>query len=378
LPGVLWLAFRSVVNDPKRSVLYVLTLALLVAVIAAPVAVANAYSRQLLTSIPGITSERAIIVNSSYTPGTAFIDYSITEKLRSMGFKDQVPQLLVYARVEKDNRSTSVFIRGIEDLGSFYRARGIRVNGSGAEDFPDVNVGVLLARRLGVGLGDVIRVSAGGQVWNLSVTGIIDCSCPFDDEVLMGLNELWKLRPDLENKLTLIEVVPKDGVDLEALKSMGVKIFFEKPFRKAASTAISETFQSIKSWTIPLYTVILAAAYFASSKISAESEGEVEVLRCIGASRGTAFRFVFSKSMLILGFAILLGLSLGTVSAQVAFRAISTTLSTNFYEAPFLTPRDVVQVVLLTLVSSAAGAIYPAYRASVRKLGEEAWLSTRP
>ena len=56
------LAFRSIVNDPKRSTLYVLTIALLVMVISAPIAIANGYSQQLSSIIPALTPDRVLIV----------------------------------------------------------------------------------------------------------------------------------------------------------------------------------------------------------------------------------------------------------------------------------------------------------------------------
>ena len=48
-------ALRSVSNDPKRSLLYILTIAFLIMVILAPTAIANGYSKQLSDLIPSLT-----------------------------------------------------------------------------------------------------------------------------------------------------------------------------------------------------------------------------------------------------------------------------------------------------------------------------------
>ncbi|MCD6312990.1 MAG: FtsX-like permease family protein [Thaumarchaeota archaeon] len=375
LAEMLDLAFRSIVNDPKRSTLYVLTIALLVMVISAPIAIANGYSQQLLSIIPALTPDRVLIVNSSARSlSDSVLSYQLIGMLDEKGFERMIPQLITYSNVEMGDRLVEVRIRGIENLEIFYRDEGVRVNGSKPSSDLEANVGILLARRLGIELGDEVKLTMGGSSWTLKVVGVIDCSCPYDDEMIVLLRDAWRLRPDLENKVTLVEVAFSEESELDELEAKGVKLLYEKPFEEAAAETISATLQSIKSWTIPIYLVVFVAAYLIGLKISDDSEREVAILRCIGASRKKALTFILSKSILIIVIASVVGLALGMVSAQIVFRALSLIFATKLYEPPSLMPMEALQILVFTQLFALAGAVYPALRSS-RRVGEEAWLS---
>jgi len=372
-------ALRSVLNDPKRSLLYILTIAFLITVILAPTAIANGYSKQLSDLIPTHASSRAIIMNSSAnTVSTSVLRYPLVKELRKHGVKEVYGELLIRSRLMTRNQTLNAVVRGVDDVDGFYRYMNMRVNGSKPREEFQANVGILLAKRLNINLGDELNLVEGEAVWRLRVVGIIDCSCPCDYEVLTNLNTLWRIKPNLKDKISIVELQLASGRgsgDLETFLSerlSHVKVLRERPFEEAAQNLIEATFNSIKNWTLPLYAVILVAAYFTTIKISIDSEREVAILRCIGASRRDAFSYIFFKALLIIEFGIITGLSLGIISAEVIFRALSLIFSTGSYQPPSLTALDLVKTMCLTQISTVAGAIYPALKVS----GEAAWRSS--
>ena len=362
-------AFRSIFNDPRRALFYILTIAFLVMVILAPTAIANGYSRQLSDLIPTYISDRVIMMNASAdTISTSILEYSVVNELRKAGFKRVYGELLIRSKLMIEDQNLDVVVRGVDDVKGFYGYVGATINGSKPKEEREVNIGILLAKKLNIGLGDEIEILEGEAAWRLRVVGIIDCSCPCDYEIMTGLNVLWKIVPDLKDKVSLIELQLSSGRklgDVEGFVSEhfnGVKLLREKPFREAAHNLIEITFNSIKNWTLPLYAMILVAAYFTTLKISVDSEKEVAVLRCIGASRRGAFSYILFKSLLIIEFGIIVGLSFGVISAEIIFRAMSLIFFTGSYQPPSLTIIDMIKVICLTHVFAIAGAVYPAFK----------------
>jgi len=379
----LGLAFKSIVNDPRRSMLYVLTLALLLMVICAPIAIANAYSSQLLEAIPKLASNRLLILNgSACSLSSAPLEYSIVDALRGIGLRKILPQLLVYSTIP-GHGDGSAPIRGIEGIEDFYRDRGVKLNGSIPKADLEANVGILLARRIGVGVGDSMQIVLKGERWSLRIVGIVDCECPSDDEILVGLPTLWKMDGDLAGRISLVEVISEGVGDMQRIEEElltrfdGVAILLERPFNEAATMGVNMTFQSIRGWVAPIYASIALAAYMITWRLTVDSEREVVVLRSIGASKRCALAYLLSKSLLIIVLAAIVGIALGVVSAQLIFRAVSLLLSTGFYQPPSLTPLDLVQTAALFLLSAAAGSLYPSLRMSSRGV-EVLWRHMRP
>jgi len=360
-------------SDPRRLLFYILALGFLVMIISAPIAIANGYSKNLSNMIPEIESRRAILLNSSASSLTdSRLDYSMVENLHNLGFKRILPQLLAQVELHFNGKLLPVRARGVENFENFYTDRSIRVNGSIPSSNLEANIGILLSRKLDLEIGDVVEVIASNNVQKFRIVGIVECGCPCDDELILSLDDLWMLRPNLSEKISFVEVISHD---LRKFDVSGVKVLFEKPFSQASTTLIQETFNSVRSWAITIQLTILVAAYFTASKISMDSERELMILRSIGATRRKAFLYVFFKSIIVTLLAIITGLAFGTVMAQIVFRGLSILLSAESYTPPGLEPFDAFQVIGLSLASALIGSIHPALKASRRDLGEEAWQS---
>ncbi len=380
--AILGLAFRSVLNDPRKALLYILTIAFPIMIIFALMAIANGYSSQLSNLIPSYAGNRILVVNSSANSlSDSILEYSIVNELHEMGFKQVFAQILIYSNIMGDQGFLKVNVHGIDDLKRFYQYVSARVNGSMPESDFEANVGILLARRLDLNLGDEIRLIEGENTWTLRIVGMIDCKCPCDYEILTSLEGAWRIRPHLMNKASFIELEISGDYNFKEVESIlmkelhGTSLLVERPFRDAAENIINATFNSVKSWSISTCFIVLVATYFVALKLSLDSEKEVLILRYIGASKRTAFSFIFLKSLLLVGLASIIGLAFGVVSAEVGFRILSIIFSTGLYEPPSLTALDILHGLSLIQLFSIIGIIYPSLKASRLEVGEIRWRS---
>jgi len=342
--------------------------------ISAPLAVANGYLENLSSIIPDQAPRRVLIMNASARSlFESRLDYSLIDELRSLGFGKTFPQVIFYSKIYFKGNSFDVRVRGVDGLEEFYKENGCRINGSIPSSTSEADVGILLAKRLGIEVGDSLEIDVDGRRSRIEVAGIVDCRCPCDDEVLFTLGDAWRIKPSLESKITLIEVTSIQNANLNALSMKRVKPLAEEPFHEAVGEIIWRTFDSIRNWSAPMYFLILAAMYFVASKISSDSERDLMILRCIGASRGKALAYVFYRSLIVAVLAMVVGLALGLVSAQIIFRLLAVMFSAESYIPPSLGVLDVAHLIALSTLSAVAGIIHPALKASRMELGEAAW-----
>lgn len=187
---------------------------------------------------------------------------------------------------------------------------------------------------------------------DFKVSGIIDCGCSSDEEVLMQLFGVWEVKLDSLGKVSFIEVMELGEVDPSILHSLGFKMLDERPFHQAARDLIFKTFNSVRNWSIPVYPLVFVAVYFIAMRIARKSETDVAVLRYIGASRRKAFSYLFYRCLIVEVLGVFVGLAFGVVSAQVVFRLVSIILSTGSYTPPSLDVLDVVWLIGISLFSS--------------------------
>ncbi|MEM4536231.1 MAG: hypothetical protein QXP92_03215, partial [Nitrososphaerota archaeon] len=65
MTSLLNLAFKSVIADISKSMLYILTIGFLLTVASAPIVIANGYSENLYTMLPKFEEERFLLINAS-------------------------------------------------------------------------------------------------------------------------------------------------------------------------------------------------------------------------------------------------------------------------------------------------------------------------
>ncbi|MEM2216621.1 MAG: FtsX-like permease family protein [Nitrososphaerota archaeon] len=380
MTSLLNLAFKSVIADISKSMLYILTIGFLLTVASAPIVIANGYSENLYTMLPKFEEERFLLINASAKSlNESFLDYSLTERLVSLGFKKFFPQLIFYSKAFFNDKLFDIKVRGIDRLEEYFKHNRFHVDGNIPSSSSEVAIGILIARRFGVEKGVFLRIFSHDEDFkDFRVSSIIDCRCPSDEEVLAPLSTVWDIRPDILGRISLIEIISSEEINPATLYSLDVKVLEERSFYQAAYSLILKTFNSIRNWSTPIYLLVLTAVYVVSVRITRDSEKDVTIIRCIGASRWKIFRYLFYRCFIVAVFGILVGISFGVVSAQVIFRFVSIILSTGSYTPPNIDTLDLVWLIGFSLLSSTAGIIYPAFKEMRRRLSDLTWRLTYP
>jgi ABC-type lipoprotein release transport system permease subunit len=363
---ILQLAFKDLLGEPKHLLSYILTIGSLVAVAVIPLAIGNAYLEQITGIMPRHSYNHYIVMNSSAsTLSESIIDYKLLEDiLEGRGF-EALPQLVRPCKVIKDVESFETFLRGA-NLSSLYSFRHVSLRGSIPKNISEANIGVLLAERLNISVNDYLIIEAEDGKHVSKVTGVLRCSCPYDEEVLVQLEEAWRLTPSLDGKVTLIEY--SGELDSEQLGYLDLRIIPLQPATQAITNIVESTFNTIRNWALAVCVVVFASSYFASLKICVDSLDRVASLRNIGLSKKKTGLFLFYKALIASLISILAGISIGIASSQVIFRVLSLALSVEAYQPPMLTLNDLTLISAISSVLSVMGSIPPIIKATKIKM----------
>jgi ABC-type lipoprotein release transport system permease subunit len=359
---ILQLAFKDLLGEPKHLLSYILTVGSMIAVAVIPLAIGNAYLEQLTGIMPKYSYDHYLVVNASAgTLSESIIDYKlIGDTLKNKGVEG-FPQLVGTCKVIKGVESFETFLRGAY-LSSLYKFKHVSLRGNIPKNISEVNVGVLLAERLNISVNDEILLEVDGEKHVFRVAGILRCNCPYDEEVLIQLEDVWRLMPDLDGRVTLIEY--SGELNSGRLEYLGMRVIPLQPTTQAVTGIVESTFNTIRNWALAICTVVFASSYFASLKICVDSLDRVASLRNIGLSRKKTGLFLFYKALIASLMSILVGISIGIVSSQVIFRALSLILSAEAYKPPILTLSDLALVSIVSSVLSIIGSIPPIVRVS--------------
>jgi len=346
---IIHLAFKDLVSEPKHLLSYILTIGSLIAVVVIPLAIGNAYIEYLTRIMPAQDYHHYLVINSSASSlSDSVIEYRLLEDILRRRNVDSSPQLTRYCKVSSNAGEVETVFRGA-NLNHLYKFRRVNLHGSTPRNMSEANIGVLLAGRLNVSVDDYIEIVLGGGRHVLRVAGILRCSCPYDEEVLVQLEDAWRMSPDADGKITFLEFTGR--LDDGEFASLNLRVMPVQPASQAIEGIVESTFNTIRSWALAISIAVFVSSYFTSLKMCIDSLDRVLVLRSIGFSKKKAALFLFYKALIVSLMSLLVGVSVGIVSSQVIFRALSLILSVEAYQPPTLTLND------LCWVSAAAGTI---------------------
>ncbi len=363
---ILHLAFKNLIGEPKRLLSYILTIGSLIAVVVIPLAIGNAYIEHLTRIMPAQDYHHYLVINSSANSlSDSIIEYKLLEDILKHRNVDFSPQLIRYCKVGSNAEDVETVLRGAS-LNHLYKFRHVSLTGSMPKNMSEGNVGILLASRLNLSLNDYIEIELGDGRHTLKVAGILRCSCPYDEEVLVQLEDAWRLSPDVDGKVTLLEFIGKLGD--EELASLNLRVMPLQPASQAIENIVESTFNTIRSWALAISVTVFISSYFTSLKMCIDSLDRVLALRRIGFSKRKAALFLFYKASIVSLMSILIGISIGVVSSQVIFRALSLILSVEAYQPPTLTLNDLSWISAAAGMMSITGSIPPIIKLTRMKL----------
>lgn len=333
--------------------LSILAISLLVAIPASMGSVVN-YINSQVEILGGlvIPSKTYIIISKNSTPSESRVNISL-EKLRAVSNKI-FPQKIIQANLT----GFKVRVRGISNM-SFLTG----IKGRTAENIDEADVGKILAKTLNISIGENITLSA-KKALTVRVVGIIESKTQLDAEIVVPLETAWELSGDRSISLILIED-PKDD-KIRSILPDNLELVQAQCIRDFVQQTNLQTLSFLNAWSIAVYAAVSAASYTIATRLITESSYELTMLSALGAKKRLIFALILCYTMTVALIGSILGISLGVAGAQIASTLLRWTKNTGI--SPFLDPLQAFQILLLTLLSSVLGCIYPALKPSGRCL----------
>jgi putative ABC transport system permease protein len=258
----------------------------------------------------------------------------------------------------------------VEEVDGFLRLREAYVNGTAAKTEAEACVGEILARLASIKLGDEVGIAVGGRALKIKVVGIFRALTQADAELIVPMNaandfiggagevslvEFAIKSADVEDTLTKIEeVLPED-----------VQILRIQQLTEFVQDVNVQTLSFLNLWSSAVYVVVVAASYVVATRLIAEADYELAMLRTIGVKRRFVFKLVLTHTLIVAFFGSVLGLAVGLAGAQVVSTVVRW-VWVHVEVMPFLAVEQVFLILLSAFASCLLGCIYPAFKSARR------------
>ncbi|MEM4521811.1 MAG: FtsX-like permease family protein [Nitrososphaeria archaeon] len=356
----------------------ILSVALIVAILASVNSIVNylGFQAEVLEGFVNVGETYLLLDGNSTAATDSIVDAKLTTSLKNMTcIKYVLPQRMLTASMTTFSGNETVTVRGVDDVGFFLKLRGAYVNGTVAKDVREVDVGEILAKTFSINRGDEINLVLGENLLRVKVVGIFRTQTQSDVEVIVPMKALIHLTGNDTNP-SIIEFAFKEDVGGEAVNYVikllpkDVRVVKVQQLKKFVYEINAQTLSFLNIWSIAVYAVVAAASYIIAVRLVAESSYELAMLKVLGAKKRLIFTIVLAYTLVVAFTGSVLGISLGTVGAQVAstvFRWVQPRVDVE----PFLEVWQALQILMLTLFSSIVGCMYPALKSTRTRYVEQ-------
>jgi ABC-type lipoprotein release transport system permease subunit len=335
----------------------------------------NSYTN-VLSKIPTLGQTYIITSQDSTSLYDGKINsYLINQVYANSDIDYATSQQIIAATLITKNGNYTVNIRAIDDIQAFISNRQAQVNGLTSQNNAEADIGVVLSQLASIHINDTLNLTINNKITQLKAIGIIQANQQSDTELIMPLTTLQTLTGK-NDVISFIEFTLKDSnVGGKAIANIiqslpgGTKIIELHQISEFAQGINSQTIVFINIWSIAIYTVVVAASYIVASRLTTEAEYDLYMLRTLGARKKATISLVIIHTLTIAFIGLILGISIGIVGTQMAATGLRW-LWGNSFLAPFLQPEQVLQILVLALISSIIGSIYPAIKATQNTIRE--------
>ncbi len=372
-----------------------LGIALGVATLIIVMAVMNGFRNELLGKILGVNGH--VIVQPIDSPLREFSDLAgRVEEVK--GVRAAVPLVEGQALASSPLQSTGVLVRGVR-LGDLDRLAIVSGNiREGTTDGFDDDGGVLIGRRLALNLGlrtgdRMTLVSPNGAVTPMGTTPRIK-AYPIKGVFEVGMSEYdssMVFMPfqeaqayfNQEDSASSIEIYLDDPDAVGTLRPLIQEVLGRPAMltdwrqRNATFFSALEVERNVMFLILTLIVLVAALNIISGLIMLVKDKGpDIAILRTMGATRGTIMRVFLITGAAIGTLGTLTGLLLGTIvclNVEEIRQFIGRLTQTELFspELYFLSrlpadmnPREVVSVVLMSLILSFLATLYPSWRAA--------------
>jgi putative ABC transport system permease protein len=359
------LVLRNLLQRRLRSVLTVSGVATAVAALVALVGIARNYERAQREAYEAGGVDLMVVRAGSIQRISSVLDVQIEPRIggvpgivqASAGLMDVVsfPDRDLYGVIVQGLRTNSKTVLSLQMVS------GDRVTSG---DERSIMLGNLLAQTLDKSAGDSLEVVEGNK---FRITGVFRSQHVLDNNsIIMPLEQLQSLMAR-EGEATFFAVstarherepVERLARQIEAL-APGLQALRAREY---VDTSIEVRMAKAVAWLTSAIALIIGMIGMFNTMATAvfERTRELAILRAIGWRKGMVIRLILSESF-ILGAA---GAALGTAVALVLTQVLSRMPASQRFVSGGIGVGVVLQGVLLALLLSLVGGLYPAYRAA--------------
>jgi len=355
----------------KGTASTILAIALLIALITSVNALVNNINSQTtaLSSLAGIGNTFLVVDKNSTSTADSILNPNIASLFgNNSDLKYYLPQKQLQATLTTPTGNYTVSLLGVEGVKAFFNARNTHVNGSIAINESQANVGAILSNLASLNVNDSASVTVNGRSLTVTVTGVTQTETQSDSELIVPLSTAVYLSGD--DSISFIEFAVKDSNrqtavvnSLAAVLPSDAQIVKVQQVSTFAQDVTGQITSFLNVWSIAIYVVVAAASYIVAARLITEAKYELAMFRTLGAKRHHTVALILVNTVATAFVGSVLGLAIGIAGAQAAATAVRWVWG-NFQLAPFLETEQALQILLLALVSSLLGCIYPALKAA--------------
>jgi len=343
---LLSVAVKLLLRQIDRTAITILMLVPVVALLISSNMVASGYLQQAAVPVNLVQPSSAYVAYQpgSATPSSGSVSYDAFVRIQGSGVSSAVPLLSFPSIVSDGARSANASVLGTNTT-TFTETRNSIVSGEVAENGSQADAGAIIAKVLGIKVGDNLTVDAFSRTQTLTVVGILNSTDQSDTGLILPLSSSWALWPQTANKISYVEFVATDQGAISSI-SKNMTVIREQGIGQIALSFGGQTASLLASWTLILLALSAAAAFAAASRVATEVSQEYKTVRALGARLSAAQALVFYELLLVSGASVLIGVSAGIVSTSI----LATLLKA--LDGLSLSPSiDVVQMVVLGTAS---------------------------
>ncbi|MGO9205249.1 MAG: ABC transporter permease [Candidatus Limnocylindrales bacterium] len=364
------LILRNLLRRRTRTLLTATGLAVAIASVLDLVGIASNFERSFLTIFAGKGIDLLVVRAGISNQLSSNLDQKLSDKLRGTEGVAQVAATLMDTVGFEEAGIASALINGWESGSLLFR--GLRMLEGRAFERGEKNVAMLgrvLALNLGKKVGDKLDVA--GEPFR--VIGIYESDSLFDSGALVVPLATLQRMMGREGQVTGF-VIQGRSSDSDAIATLRNRIEAETPGvaatpgRDYVQRDVQMRLARVMAWATTALALLLGSVGMLNTMIMAvfERTGEIGILRALGWRRLRVLELILGEA-LVLG---LLGAALGMLLAVLGLRAVLLAPTARGFIDPHLPPAVLLLGLVLGVLLSVLGGLYPAIRAASLDPGE--------
>ncbi len=358
------LIVRNLLRRRARTVLTATGLAVAIASVLDLVGIASNFERSFMTIFVGKGIDLLVVRAGISNQLSSTLDQKLGDRLRAVDGVAQVAPSLMDTVGFEQAQIVSALINGWESGSLLFRGSHLlegRTFGPGEGNV--ALLGRVLALNLGKKVGDDLDVA--GEPFR--VIGVYESDSLFESGALIVPLATLQRMMGREGQVTgfVIKARSPDPVAITGLRKRIEAEFpgvAATPGRDHVQRDVQIRLARMMAWATTVLALLLGSIGMLNTMIMAvfERTQEIGVLRALGWRRSRVLRLILGESV-CLG---LLGGALGMVLAVVGLRALLLTPTARGFIDPNLPPAVLLFGLILGLLLSILGGVYPAIRAA--------------